>query len=184
MYACMYVCMLQQVCGRGLCFHSSSSTDGRDISGKRSAQCNHSNILIQELLQRIYKGSLKRSIRAQAIQAYGLMWGPRSLPIYYNMPQNPILIIKAPYFPEGLRLTLCCLSPYSEVHGQLCVEFSVPSLIWEFPKIGDSIIVPHTVGSLLQGPQNKVPLIVGNSHICYDYSYPTGPTSDPTCYCP
>ena len=34
----------------------------------------------------------------------------------------------------------------------------------EFPKIGDPNIVPKIVGSLLSGPQNKVPLIFGNSH--------------------
>ena len=34
-----------------------------------------------------------------------------------------------------------------------------------FPKIGDPNIVPEIVGSLLSGSQNKVPRIVGNSHI-------------------
>ena len=28
---------------------------------------------------------------------------------------------------------------------------------WEFPKIWDPTIVAYIVGSLLQGPQNKVP---------------------------
>ena len=37
----------------------------------------------------------------------------------------------------------------------------------EFPKIGDPNIVPYVVGSLLQGPQNKVPLIFGDSHVCF-----------------
>ena len=36
---------------------------------------------------------------------------------------------------------------------------------WEFPKIGDPNIVPQIVGSLLEGPQNKVLLIFGNSQI-------------------
>ena len=36
--------------------------------------------------------------------------------------------------------------------------------MWEFPKIGDPNILPEIVGSLLEGPQNKVPLIFGNSH--------------------
>ena len=35
--------------------------------------------------------------------------------------------------------------------------------MWEFPKIGDP--KTHIVGSLLQGSQNKVPLIFGNSHV-------------------
>ena len=34
-----------------------------------------------------------------------------------------------------------------------------------FPKIGDPNIVLQIVGSILQGPQNKVPLIFGNSHL-------------------
>ena len=34
----------------------------------------------------------------------------------------------------------------------------------EFPKIGDPNIAPQIVGSLLEGHQNKVPLIFGNSH--------------------
>ena len=38
-------------------------------------------------------------------------------------------------------------------------------LIPEFPKIGDPNSVPQIVGSLSEGPQNKVPLIFGNSHI-------------------
>ena len=37
--------------------------------------------------------------------------------------------------------------------------------IWEFPKIGDPSIVHEIVGSLLNGPQNKVPPIVGNPNI-------------------
>ena len=36
--------------------------------------------------------------------------------------------------------------------------------IWQFSKIGDPNIAPQLVGSLLEGPQNKVPLIFGN---CY-----------------
>ena len=36
---------------------------------------------------------------------------------------------------------------------------------WEFPKIEDPNIVPYTVGSLLSGLQNKVPLIFGNSQV-------------------
>ena len=36
---------------------------------------------------------------------------------------------------------------------------------WEFPKIGDPNIAPNLVGSLLQGPQDKVPLIFGKSQI-------------------
>ena len=38
-------------------------------------------------------------------------------------------------------------------------------LRWEFPKIGDPNIVPYVVGSLVDGPQNKVPLIFGNSRM-------------------
>ena len=36
---------------------------------------------------------------------------------------------------------------------------------WEFPKIGDAHIAPEIVGSLLSGPQDKVSLVFGNSHI-------------------
>ena len=31
---------------------------------------------------------------------------------------------------------------------------------WEFPQLGDPNIVPYIVESLVQGPQNKVPLIL------------------------
>ena len=37
--------------------------------------------------------------------------------------------------------------------------------MWGFPKIGDLKIVPQIVGSLLEGPQNKVPLSFVNSHM-------------------
>ena len=36
--------------------------------------------------------------------------------------------------------------------------------ILEFPQIGDPNLVPQYVGSLLYGPQNKVPPIFGNSN--------------------
>ena len=36
---------------------------------------------------------------------------------------------------------------------------------WGFPKIGDPNIVPLIVGSLLKGPQNRVPLILGKSQV-------------------
>ena len=34
----------------------------------------------------------------------------------------------------------------------------------EFPKTGDPNLNGRTVGSLLYGPRNKVPPIIGNSH--------------------
>ena len=39
------------------------------------------------------------------------------------------------------------------------------TLIWGVSEIGDSNIVPQIVGSPSQGPQNKVPLVFGNSNI-------------------
>ena len=45
----------------------------------------------------------------------------------------------------------------------LAARLSPVLRLWEFPKIGDPNIVPQIVGSLLQGPQNNVPLIFGNS---------------------
>ena len=41
-----------------------------------------------------------------------------------------------------------------------------PNDKWEFPKIGRPDIVPEIVGSLLQGPQSKIPLNFGNSQMC------------------
>ena len=38
-------------------------------------------------------------------------------------------------------------------------------VIWGCPKIGDPDIIPQIVGSLKNGPQNKVPLFFGNSHM-------------------
>ena len=58
-------------------------------------------------------------------------------------------------------------------------------VIWELPKIGDPNIVPYLVGSLLEGPQNKVPPF-SETPICYypklgrlsiGLSYPKGPST-------
>ena len=51
----------------------------------------------------------------------------------------------------------------------LQAENGVNNSVWEFPKIGDPNIVPQIVGSLLQGPQDKVPQIFGNSRMAEHY---------------
>ena len=61
------------------------------------------------------------------------------------------------------------VSPRNTAPGRLGVSGfafgGVPGHKWEFPNIGDPKIVLEIAGSLLQGPQNKVPLIFGNSQI-------------------
>ena len=37
--------------------------------------------------------------------------------------------------------------------------------VWEFPKKGDPNIVPKIVGTFLEGPPKKVPLIFGDSRM-------------------
>ena len=73
-----------------------------------------------------------------------------------------VVTIKGPFLGS-----LCLLAPCltSLVRQNVRTVQLVLLSRWAFPKIGDPNIVPQIEGSLVQGPQNKVPLVFGNSHI-------------------